>query len=162
MGDAYEYLMRNFATESGKSKRQFYTLAELSEDAVRLAVVSRLPWIRRRQARMLKQRRQSEREFVSGETHYFEGRPYRLDVIEVGRRSGVRLPNRGFIEFRVPQSASRSAREAAMHRWYRRKLQARLPKLREEWEPKVGVRLRELRIKRMKTLWRLPAGNASN
>jgi type I restriction enzyme M protein len=30
IGDAYEYLMRNFATESGKSKGQFYTPAEVS------------------------------------------------------------------------------------------------------------------------------------
>ena len=30
LGDAYEYLMRNFATESGKSKGQFYTPAEVS------------------------------------------------------------------------------------------------------------------------------------
>src|SRR3989454_8431771 len=30
LGDAYEYLMRQFATESGKSKGQFYTPAEVS------------------------------------------------------------------------------------------------------------------------------------
>ncbi len=30
IGDAYEYLMRHFATESGKSKGQFYTPAEVS------------------------------------------------------------------------------------------------------------------------------------
>lgn len=30
IGDTYEYLMRNFATESGKSKGQFYTPAEVS------------------------------------------------------------------------------------------------------------------------------------
>lgn len=30
IGDAYEYLMRNFASESGKSKGQFYTPAEVS------------------------------------------------------------------------------------------------------------------------------------
>jgi type I restriction enzyme M protein len=30
LGDAYEYLIRNFATESGKSKGQFYTPAEVS------------------------------------------------------------------------------------------------------------------------------------
>ena len=30
LGDAYEYLMRNFATESGKSKGQFYTPSEVS------------------------------------------------------------------------------------------------------------------------------------
>ncbi|UWP97804.1 type I restriction-modification system subunit M [Aliiroseovarius crassostreae] len=41
LGDAYEYLMRNFATESGKSKGQFYTPAEVSRIVASVAGVSR-------------------------------------------------------------------------------------------------------------------------
>jgi type I restriction enzyme M protein len=41
LGDAYEYLMRHFATESGKSKGQFYTPAEVSR--VIAAVVASPP-----------------------------------------------------------------------------------------------------------------------
>ncbi|MXW50238.1 MAG: M48 family metallopeptidase [Gammaproteobacteria bacterium] len=125
----------------------------LGDDEVRLAVVSRLAWIRERQARFASQNRQSEREFVTGETHYFEGERYRLDVLEGTGRSGVRLRNRRIMELRVPTGADRKSREAVLHRWYRRKLQARIPALREEWESKIGVSARELRIKRMKTLW---------
>jgi type I restriction enzyme M protein len=36
LGDAYEYLMRHFATESGKSKGQFYTPSEVSRVVARL------------------------------------------------------------------------------------------------------------------------------
>lgn len=36
LGDAYEYLMRHFATESGKSKGQFYTPAEVSRVLAKL------------------------------------------------------------------------------------------------------------------------------
>lgn len=36
LGDAYEYLMRNFATQSGKSKGQFYTPAEVSRAMAKL------------------------------------------------------------------------------------------------------------------------------
>ena len=36
LGDAYEYLMRHFATESGKSKGQFYTPAEVSRTMAQL------------------------------------------------------------------------------------------------------------------------------
>ena len=36
LGDAYEYLMRHFATESGKSKGQFYTPAEVSRIIARI------------------------------------------------------------------------------------------------------------------------------
>ena len=41
LGDAYEYLMRHFATESGKSKGQFYTPAEVSRVIAQLLGVRR-------------------------------------------------------------------------------------------------------------------------
>ncbi|GGV24476.1 type I restriction-modification system subunit M [Paenarthrobacter nicotinovorans] len=40
LGDAYEYLMRHFATESGKSKGQFYTPAEVSRVIAKLIGVT--------------------------------------------------------------------------------------------------------------------------
>ncbi|WP_258376538.1 type I restriction-modification system subunit M [Curtobacterium sp. MCBD17_028] len=40
LGDAYEYLMRHFATESGKSKGQFYTPAEVSRVLVKVVGIN--------------------------------------------------------------------------------------------------------------------------
>ena len=42
LGDAYEYLMRNFATESGKSKGQFYTPAEVSRILAKIVGIDRI------------------------------------------------------------------------------------------------------------------------
>lgn len=42
LGDAYEYLMRNFATESGKSKGQFYTPAEVSRILSKVIGIDRI------------------------------------------------------------------------------------------------------------------------
>src|SRR2546425_12913689 len=50
----------------------------VSNEAVRLAVVGKLGWIRRQQTRFELQPRQSEREMVSGESHYFSGQRYRI------------------------------------------------------------------------------------
>ena len=41
IGDAYEYLMRNFASESGKSKGQFYTPAEVSRILAKVIGIDR-------------------------------------------------------------------------------------------------------------------------
>jgi type I restriction enzyme M protein len=41
LGDAYEYLMRHFATESGKSKGQFYTPAEVSVIMAKVVGISK-------------------------------------------------------------------------------------------------------------------------
>jgi len=42
LGDAYEYLMRHFATESGKSKGQFYTPAEVSRIIAKIIGINNL------------------------------------------------------------------------------------------------------------------------
>jgi len=42
LGDAYEYLMRHFATESGKSKGQFYTPAEVSRTMAKVIGINKI------------------------------------------------------------------------------------------------------------------------
>ena len=125
----------------------------LDDNAVRVAVISRLGWIRRQQAEFEQQGRQSQRELVTGESHYFEGRRYRLDVNEFDGRPKVRLINNTTMMIRVRPGSDRDAREAVLHRWYRGQFRGRLPALLEKWEPKIGVRVAEVRIKKMKTLW---------
>ena len=125
----------------------------LDDAAVRLAIVSRLAWIRRKQAEFERQDRQSKREFVTGESHYFAGRRYRLDVVEHHGRPAVRLLNNAKLGLFVHGGADRDTREALLQRWYRTQLRRQLPALREKWEPQVGVSVADLRIKKMKTLW---------
>ena len=56
----------------------------VDDEAVRLAVVGKLGWIKRQQAKFQAQPRQSERRMVSGESHYFLGQRDRLRVHESG------------------------------------------------------------------------------
>lgn len=125
----------------------------LTDDAVRLAVISRLGWIRRQQAEFAQQDRQSQREFITGESHYFWGRRYRIDIIERDGPPAVRLPNNATMELRVRPGSDRDAREAVLYRWYRDRLRAELPALVAEWETRVGIVVNDVRIKRMKTRW---------
>ncbi len=125
----------------------------LDDDAVRLAVISRMGWIRRKRAEFEQQDRQSQREFVTGESHYFRGRRYRLKVIEHDGRPAVHLLNNTTLGLRIRPGDNRDAREAILHRWYRRQLRDQLPPLLAKWEGKIGVKVAEVRIKKMKTRW---------
>ena len=125
----------------------------LDDEAVRLAVISRLAWIRRKRAEFQGQDRQSRREFVTGESHYFNGRRYRLDLIESTGPTGIRLRDNAWMEMRVRPDTGRDAREALLYRWYRAKLRARIPPLVAKWEPKIAVTVADWRIRRMKTRW---------
>ena len=57
------------------------------------------------------------------------------------------------MEMRIRQGSDRERREAILSKWYRQRLQEQLPALLAKWEPKVGVKVGEARIKKMKTLW---------
>ena len=125
----------------------------VDDDAVRLAVVMRLGWIRRRQAEFERQARQSRREMVTGESHYVDGRRYRLNVVERDGPREVRLTGNSTLTLHVRPGDGRDARDAVLQRWYRRRLRDRLPALLAKWEPRVGVAAAEVRIRRMKTRW---------
>ena len=125
----------------------------LDDEAVRLAVVSRLAWIRRQRRSFAEQDRQSQRQMVTGESHYYLGRRYRLIVTEHDGRPAVRLPNSSRMMLRVWPGTSREEREAIIQRWYRRRLREQIPPLLAKWEAKAGVIVAEVRIKKMKTRW---------
>lgn len=122
-------------------------------EAVRLAVITRLGWIKRKKADFKKQVRQSEREMVSGESHYYQGRRYRLKVIEKDARPSVRVRNKGTLELQVRPGADRTKREEVLSQWYRQKLKEAIPELIAKWEPVIEVSVSEWGVKKMKTRW---------
>ena len=126
----------------------------VSDDAVRLAVIGKLGWIKRQQSKFKAQPRQSEREMVSGESHYFLGRRYRLRVVQKGKGTAtVVLRNRSRIELQVPAESSTEQRERMLQRWYRQQLRVLIPPLLDKWASVLGVEVDDWRIKKMKTKW---------
>lgn len=103
--------------------------------------------------RHAEQDRQSQREMVTRESHYFLGRRYLLEVQECESVPGVRLAGHTTMELRVPPGCGRSHRDEVLRRWYRRQLGALLPALLAKWEPQVGKTAAEVRIRKMKTRW---------
>ena len=125
----------------------------VDDEAVRLAVIEKLPWIRRQQARFLAQERQSQREYAYRETHYFLGRRYLLNVIEHDGRPRVEVDGKERIDLYVPAGSDAQEREEIMLRWYRKELKALVPPLIDKWQEVIGVRVDDWRIKKMKTRW---------
>lgn len=125
----------------------------VSDQAVRLAVVGKLGWIKRRRAKFEDQPRQSKREMVSGESHYVWGRRYRLRVVQSDEKASILRRSNHRLELRVSPGTDTEGREVILHRWYRQMLREQIPALIAKWEPVVGVKVADWRIKRMKTRW---------
>ena len=127
--------------------------AHMDDEAIRLAVVSRLAWIRRQQRMFQAQPRESGREMVTGESHYFRGQRYRLNVTEQRGATGVRLVGNHTMELTAPPGSDLEARQRLLQRWYREQLRQRTHELLPGWQSVVGEEVAECRIKQMKTKW---------
>ena len=125
---------------------------QLDDDNVRLAVIQKLPWIKRQREQLEAAERQSEREMVTGESHYVWGVRHRLKIVERSGRAHVEIDGDRLILY-VPPEHDAEARRDLLGRWHREQLRDRLPSLISEWEPKVGREVSRWSIRRMKTKW---------
>lgn len=125
----------------------------LDNDAIRLAVVTRLGWIRRRREEFKRQERQSKRDLVTGESHYSRGRRYRMSVVEHDGPPSVRIVGKTRLELLVRTGSDRAKRAALLEGWYRSQVLDAAQDLLEQWESKVGVEVKDVRVRRMRTRW---------
>ena len=125
----------------------------VNDEAVRLAIVDKLPWIHRQRRAFAEQARQSDREMVNGESHFVFGHRYRLRVIEVNAPPTVTIRGKTNLLLQVRPSSSGQKRAEILNHWYRQQLRLRLPDLIAHWEPIIGVVVANWGIKRMKTRW---------
>ena len=125
----------------------------VSDDAVRLVVIGKLGWIRKQQAKFAAQPRQSEREMVNGESHYFLGLRYRLRVIEHDGPPKVFIRGNSSIDLYMRKGSMAEDREQVLLRWYRSQLKALIPPFLDKWQTLLNVQVNEWGIKKMKTKW---------
>jgi predicted metal-dependent hydrolase len=129
------------------------TLLNIDDEAVRLFAISKLAWIKKHQANFNAQERQSIREFVSGESHYFQGKRYLLNVIYCQGNPKIEIRNNTHIDLFVREGSNEAQRKLVVISWYRRQLKQQIPLLIEKCEKTIGVSVNDWGIKLMKTKW---------
>ena len=125
----------------------------MSLDAIRVAVVTRLAWVKRAQKQIALAPRQSPREMVDGESHYFLGQRYRLKVVEQSGATAISIPNGNTMVLTCSADTSITAKRNALANWYRARLSEVIPPLLDEWQNKFELTDITWRIRRMKTKW---------
>lgn len=123
-----------------------------SDEAIRAFAISKLGWIRRQQARLQEQERETPREFLDRESHYVWGRRLLLRVIEVDGAPGVELSPRR-LTLRVRPRTPASKRGQVLDEWYRGQIRLALPPLLARWAHVMGVGVPRVFVQRMKTKW---------
>lgn len=123
------------------------------KEVLRLFAISKLGWIKKQIKSFEKQSRETPREFVSGESHYFQGRRYLLEIVESNNKPFVHLKGTKKIEIHCKPGSPMSTRGELLKEWYRDQLKNLIPKVMFKWEKKIGLQSNEWRVKQMKTKW---------
>ena len=124
----------------------------VSQDAVRVAILTRLPWIKRQKISFEGQAREARRQFVSGETHFVFGRPHRLQVVKGSIRHRLEIePDRMFMH--APEDSTAQKRANYTQSWQRRNLREKAAPRMEEWATSLNLPVPTWGIRRMKTKW---------
>jgi predicted metal-dependent hydrolase len=123
-----------------------------SDETIKLFAIKKIGWIKKQIQKFESQPRQSEREYVSGESHYLWGRRYRLELKYTKKANKVETKGNKLV-LTVREASTQEQREKIMNEWYRAELKAKLPALIEKWEKIIGVKTNDFGVKNMRTRW---------
>ena len=88
-----------------------------------------------------------------GESHYFQGKRYRLEIVEKEAPSCVKIKNKNRLTLQVRPGSSEEKRISVIEDWYRSSLKETLPDLILKWEKVMGVKVSHWGVKKMKVKW---------
>ena len=123
----------------------------MRDEAIERFARTKVSWIKKQVAKFDNQPRQSEREYVSGETLYIWGKQYYLQTEFGGRNSLVLSGDRAVLTVRKESAAEQ--RDSFVREWYRELLKAEIARLLPKWENVTGLKASSWQTKYMSTRW---------
>jgi len=123
------------------------------DESIRLFIISKLPWIKKQRIKFENQERESKKEYISGESHYFKGDRYLLNLIDYLGKPKIAIRNNKFIDFYINKNSSVAQKRKTMDEWYRSEFKKIAPPILEKLSKKMKIKVNELRIRKMKTKW---------
>ena len=116
-------------------------------------VLSKLSWIAQKRAKILARPRQAPKQYLSGESYYYKGDRYLLNIIHSTTTPKVVIRDQTYLDLYVRESSIQQQRAKVLTEWYRCQLKAELPELIAYWQQIIGVEINDWGVKKMKTRW---------
>ncbi len=127
--------------------------AKTDSEVIRLFAISKIAWIKKHIKNFNNQSRETPRDYISGESHYFEGRRYILNVIEREGYNKVEIKNHKELNLFIRPNTTKEEKSKVFKEWYRKQLKKQIPELIEKWEKVIGVKANAWGVKQMRTKW---------
>lgn len=122
-------------------------------EVMRLFAISKLGWIKKHIKSFTEQSRETPRDYISGESHYFEGRRYLLNIIEREGYNKIEVKNHKELDLFIKPNSTKEQKARVFKEWYRKQLKAQIPTIIDKWENVIGVKANEWGVKQMRTKW---------
>ena len=123
----------------------------MSDAAIERFVRTKVSWIKRQIGKFDNQPRQSQREYVSGETLYVWGKQYYVQTEYSNKNSLVLSGDRAILTVRKESTADQ--RDNFVREWYRELLKVEITRVLPKWEQKTGLKASSWQTKYMTTRW---------
>lgn len=124
----------------------------MSSEHVRAYAIGKLAWIRRQQARLAAQPRESPRLLVERESHALWGERLLLHIEEVQAAPTVEVHPKRLVLF-VRPGATLEKRRSILSAWYRQQLRQEAAGLIDLWQRRLDVQMNRLFIQAMSRQW---------
>lgn len=123
----------------------------MNDAAIERFVRTKISWLKTQQAKFAAQLRQTERQYVSGETLYLWGKQYFLQVDCDNKNSLVLSGETAKLTVRRESTAVQ--RDNFVREWYREQLKAEIMRLLPKWETATGLKCDLWQTKYMTSRW---------
>lgn len=124
-----------------------------TDDQIRLYVLQKWVWITQKRQETTSYIIQADREYVSGENHYFKGNCYRLKVIRQARGAHRVEIVGDYLCLYVQEQTSKENIATLLDGWYRDQLRQLLQPMIEKWERILDVKVNEWLVLQMPSSW---------
>ena len=126
--------------------------SRMSIENIKIYTISKLGWIKEQQKKFKSQIRESKREYLTKESHYYLGKRYMLKITEINSSPSVILKHKT-IELYIRPQTSKLKMHLVLEDWYRSELKLIVQELITKWEKRMGVKSESFGIRKMKTKW---------
>jgi predicted metal-dependent hydrolase len=126
--------------------------SRMDVDTIRLFAISKLNWIKKQQKKLREQQRETPREYLDRESHYFRGKRYLLEIAEKQAVPKVEIHHNQIV-LQVRPGATEDKKKSVLDEWYRQHLKDSIPPFIKKWERVMEVKVNQFRVRKMKTKW---------
>lgn len=124
---------------------------------VKKIIFNKKDWIENRIRNLKEREKQENKEYISGEEHYFNGRKYNLKIYHIAKSKKsyiyIDKENYEFINMYIPESATVEHKEKLMNNFYKENLIPKINEYMEKWSLTLNIRPKGYKLRKMKTLW---------